>query len=134
MGSGQAHGGAIGLTSPWHYYWATGFLSGFLDNAPTYLAFASGAAGNMGVSTIGALATGHAVTATGATSSHILAAISCGAVMMGALTYVGNAPNMVVKSLAENAGVKMPSFFGYMRYSLAVLIPIFVIVTLVFFI
>jgi len=129
----QAHGGSIGLTHPWQYFWATGGLSAFLDNAPTYLAFTSVAQGQVGVDTVGAL------TATGITAgldfstADFLKAISCGAVMLGALTYIGNAPNFAVKCIAERAGVKMPSFFGYMGYSVAVLVPIFAIITVIFF-
>jgi Na+/H+ antiporter NhaD/arsenite permease-like protein len=130
----QARGAEIGLTEPWHYYWATGGLSSFLDNAPTYLAFTSVAQGQVGVDTVGALTSTAVVPGLGLSPAHFLAAISCGAVMMGANTYIGNAPNFAVKCVAEHAGLKMPSFFGYMLYSIAVLIPIFLIVTAVFFI
>jgi Na+/H+ antiporter NhaD/arsenite permease-like protein len=102
------------------YFWLTGLLSSFLDNAPTYLVFFELAGGNPEV-----LMTKLAVT---------LAAISTGAVYMGANTYIGNAPNFMVYAIAKNMGVKMPSFFGYMLWSGAVLIPIFVLVTFVFFV
>jgi len=129
----QARGGEIGLTQPWQYFWASGGLSSFLDNAPTYLAFTSVAQGQMGVSTVGALTVSHAVAGLGFSPAQLLAAISCGSAMMGANTYIANAPNFAVKAIAEHSGLRMPSFFGYMAYSMAVLIPIFVVVTVVFF-
>ncbi len=101
------------------FFWATGSLSSFLDNAPTYVVFFNTAGGNAQE-----LMTTHAST---------LLAISMGAVFMGANTYIGNAPNFMVKSIAEENKVKMPSFFGYMGWSIMILIPIFIIVTLVFF-
>jgi Na+/H+ antiporter NhaD/arsenite permease-like protein len=101
------------------YFWITGILSSFLDNAPTYLIFFNTAGGDA-AQLMGPL---------GGT----LLAISAGAVFMGANTYIGNAPNFMVKSIAEEAGVKMPSFFGYMAWSCAILVPLFVLVTLVFF-
>jgi Na+/H+ antiporter NhaD/arsenite permease-like protein len=127
----EAKGGSIGVTLPWHYFWASGALSSFLDNAPTYLVFTSLAQGQVGLSTVGALTATHLVG--GLAPATLLAAVSCGAVMMGAVTYVGNAPNFAVKAIAEHTGLKMPSFFGYMGYSLAVLMPIFLIVTVIFF-
>ncbi len=130
----QARGADIGLAEPWHYFWATGGLSSFLDNAPTYLAFTSVAQGQVGVDTVGALTGTGLIPGLGYAPAKFLAAISCGAVMMGAMTYIGNAPNFAVKCVAEHGGLKMPSFFGFMGYSAAVLIPIFVIVTAVFFI
>jgi Na+/H+ antiporter NhaD/arsenite permease-like protein len=129
----QARGGAIGLSQPWHYFWASGGLSSFLDNAPTYLAFTSVAQGQVGVSTVGALTASAIAPGSAFSPAAFLAAISCGAVMMGAMTYVGNAPNFAVKCIAEHSGLKMPSFFGYMGYSVLVLLPIFAIVTAVFF-
>jgi Na+/H+ antiporter NhaD/arsenite permease-like protein len=101
------------------YFWLTGLLSSFLDNAPTYLVFFELAGGNPDV-----LMTKLAVT---------LAAISTGAVYMGANTYIGNAPNFMVYAIAKDMGVKMPSFFGYMAWSGAILIPTFILVTFVFF-
>ncbi len=102
------------------YFWATGILSSFLDNAPTYLVFFNTAGGNA-VQLMGELST-------------TLLAISMGAVFMGANTYIGNAPNFMVKSISEEAGIDMPSFFGYIfKYSLPILIPIFVLVTVIFF-
>jgi Na+/H+ antiporter NhaD/arsenite permease-like protein len=128
----NARGVALGLVEPWQYYWATGILSSFLDNAPTYLSYAATAAGQLGVSVEGPRYLAELL-AQGPRASALLAAISCGAVMMGANTYIGNGPNFMVKAIAEESGVRMPSFFGYMAYSAAILLPIFVVVTLVFF-
>jgi Na+/H+ antiporter NhaD/arsenite permease-like protein len=101
------------------YFWLTGALSSFLDNAPTYLVFFELAGGDpKELMTKGALT---------------LAAISSGAVYMGANTYIGNAPNFMVYAIAKDAGIKMPSFFGYMLWSGAVLLPVFVLATFVFF-
>lgn len=129
----QAKGEAIGIAHPYQYYWLTGALSSFLDNAPTYLAFTSVAQGQVGAETIGALTSTATIPGLGLSASAFLAAISCGAVMMGANTYIGNAPNLAVRCIAEESGLKMPSFVGYMGYSMAILIPIFAIVTVVFF-
>jgi Na+/H+ antiporter NhaD/arsenite permease-like protein len=134
-----SHGALSGLISvvrdPIHYFWVTGILSSFLDNAPTYLTFFNLALGKLGLAEAGvpaALAAG-TVTANPAFIS-FLKAISVGAVFMGANTYIGNAPNFMVKSIAEEAGINMPSFFGYMiKYSIPILIPVFIIVTLIFF-
>ncbi len=101
------------------YFWLTGILSSFLDNAPTYLVFFELAGGDA-----------QALMTTGALT---LAAISAGAVFMGANTYIGNAPNFMVYAIAKDRKVRMPSFFGYMLWSGAILIPIFLIQTLVFF-
>jgi len=108
-----------GLPDPAMYFWATGILSSFLDNAPTYLVFFNTAGGDAAT-----LMTTYATT---------LAAISAGAVFMGANTYIGNAPNLMVKAIAESRGVRMPSFFGYMAWSVAILIPLFVLSTFIFF-
>jgi len=117
----HVRGGELGVREPWQFFWATGALSSFLDNAPTYLAFL-------------ALAQSLGLPAEVVGVPHvILAAISVGAVAMGANTYIGNAPNFMVKAIAEAAGVRMPSFFGYMAYSGAVLLPLFAIVTVLFF-
>lgn len=127
---------AFALSQPWHYFWITGALSSFLDNAPTYLTFAATASGSYGVPAEGAeyLKDFLAASKEGAPSTQsLLAAISAGAVFMGANTYIGNGPNFMVKAIAEENGVKMPSFFGYMAYSGAILIPLFIIVTLIFF-
>ncbi|HVK94520.1 MAG TPA: sodium:proton antiporter [Noviherbaspirillum sp.] len=101
------------------YFWATGLLSSFLDNAPTYLVFFNTAGGDPAV-----LMT---------TLASTLAAVSCGAVFMGANSYIGNAPNLMVKAIAEERGIKMPTFFGYMAWSCAVLVPLFVVMTFIFF-
>jgi Na+/H+ antiporter NhaD/arsenite permease-like protein len=129
----QAKGASGGMAQPWQYFWATGGLSAFLDNAPTYLAFASLAQGQVGVATIGGLTSTATLAGFGFTPADLLAAISCGAVFMGAVTYLGNAPNFAVKAIAEHSGRKMPSFLGFMGYSLAVLVPILLIATAVFF-
>lgn len=108
-----------GTPDPVMYFWATGVLSSFLDNAPTYLVFFNTAGGDPAV----------LMTTLGTT----LAAISAGAVFMGANTYIGNAPNLMVKSIAEERGVKMPSFLGYMAWSGVILIPLFIIMTFIWF-
>jgi Na+/H+ antiporter NhaD/arsenite permease-like protein len=108
-----------GTPNPAMYFWASGALSSFLDNAPTYLVFFNTAGGNPQ----------QLMTALAPT----LAAISAGSVFMGANSYIGNAPNMMVKAIAEDRGVKMPSFFGYMAWSGAVLIPLFIIMTFIWF-
>jgi len=132
-GQGQRDvlGMSFGLHRTWHFFWATGGLSSFLDNAPTYLTFSATAAGLDGITAEGRFL--EELLRAGANGAGLLTAISCGAVMMGANTYIGNGPNFMVKAIAEENGVKMPSFFGYMGYSLTILIPIFIIVTFVFF-
>jgi Na+/H+ antiporter NhaD/arsenite permease-like protein len=117
----HARGADLGLTRPWHFFWASGLLSSFLDNAPTYLTFLA-VAQSLGLPPEVA-----------GVSHEVLAAISTGAVFMGANTYIGNGPNFMVRAIAEERGVRMPTFGGYMLYSGAVLIPCFVLVTLVFF-
>ena len=98
-----------------------------MTNSPTYVVFLT-TAGALGTDAAGAV-----VTTTGTVDPSILLAISAGAVFMGAVTYIGNAPNFMVKSIAEGAGVKMPSFFGYIGWALAFLIPVFVVDSLLFF-
>jgi Na+/H+ antiporter NhaD/arsenite permease-like protein len=126
-GSAGAAAGLVAMTSdangapiPWVYFWMSGVLSSFLDNAPTYLVFFNLAGGDpawlMGQ---GAL---------------VLAAVSCGAVFMGANTYIGNAPNFMVKAIVEENGVRMPSFFGYFGWACVFLVPLFVLVTFLFFV
>ena len=110
---------ADGQPDPAMYFWASGLLSSFLDNAPTYLVFFNTAGGDPKV-----LMTTMATT---------LAAISAGSVFMGANSYIGNAPNMMVKAIAEERGVKMPSFFGYMLWSGGILVPLFVVMTFIWF-
>lgn len=128
----EARAGELGLTNPWQFFWVTGFLSSFLDNAPTYLTFVSMASGLMGTDAtrLGQLL--QAITG-GMHGETLLTAISVGAVSMGANTYIGNGPNFMVKAIAEEAGIKMPSFFGYMKYTISILLPLFLLVTLVFF-
>lgn len=121
----QARGGEFGVSTPAQFFWATGVLSSFLDNAPTYLTFLS-LAGGLGM-------TEGVATDLGTVAPSILMAISCGAVFMGANSYIGNAPNFMVRSIAEENGIKMPSFFGYMGWSVAILIPIFLLNTIIFF-
>lgn len=111
---------ADGTPNPAMYFWATGALSSFLDNAPTYLVFFNTAGGDPQV-LMNALAP-------------TLVAISAGAVFMGANTYIGNAPNLMVKAIAEDRGVKMPSFFGYMVWSFGILVPLFALMTWIWFI
>jgi len=118
------------LTRPWHFFWASGSLSSVLDNAPTYLAFAASAAGLQGVAPHGAYI---GTLALDPVAAKLLAAISTGSVFMVANTYIGNAPNFMVRAIAEENGVKMPSFFGYLAYSVGILLPLFVLVSLVFF-
>jgi len=108
-----------GQPDPAMYFWATGLLSSFLDNAPTYLVFFNTAGGDPAVLMSSLAAT--------------LAAVSAGSVFMGANSYIGNAPNMMVKAIAEDRGIGMPSFFGYMAWSGAVLIPLFIIMTFIWF-
>jgi Na+/H+ antiporter NhaD/arsenite permease-like protein len=124
-----------GLTSPWQYFWMSGVLSSFLDNAPTYLTFMAMALGQLGIETtqVTAALTGGMPGHASDQFAMLLRAVSCGAVMMGANTYIGNAPNFMVLSIAKEHGVKMPSFFGYMLWSGLVLVPAFVLVTVVFF-
>jgi Na+/H+ antiporter NhaD/arsenite permease-like protein len=109
--------GAGGEPLPWAYFWFAGGLSSFLDNAPTYLVFFNLAGGDAN----------ELMTRLAAT----LAAVSAGSVFMGANTYIGNAPNFMVKAIAESRGIKMPSFFGYMLWSGAILIPLFVVITFI---
>ncbi len=117
----RARGAELGVTQPWHFFWASGSLSSFLDNAPTYLTFLALAQGQ-----------GFAPDVVGV-SHRILTAISLGSVFMGANSYIGNGPNFMVRSIAESRGVRMPSFGGYLVYSGSILIPVFILVTIVFF-
>ncbi len=121
----KANGAKLGITEPFQMFWTTGMLSSFLDNTPTYLVF---------LTTAGALGYSEGIlTAFGMVPVKMLEAISAGAVFMGANTYIGNAPNFMVKSIADENGIRMPSFFGYFVWSLAILIPVFLVDTLVFF-
>jgi Na+/H+ antiporter NhaD/arsenite permease-like protein len=134
QGQREVFGMAFGMRSPAGFFWGTGILSSFLDNAPTYLTFASTACGIEHIPVEGRYLAvlldvehGHVL------GPRLLEAISCGAVMMGANTYIGNGPNFMVKAIAEENGVEMPGFFGYMAYSGLILLPVFGIVTLLFF-
>ena len=111
--------GVDGEPIPWVYFWLAGALSSFLDNAPTYLVFFNLAGGDPA----------HLM----AEGALTLAAISCGAVFMGANSYIGNAPNFMVKAIVEEQGERMPSFFGYCAWALVFLIPLFILVTFIFF-
>lgn len=117
------------VKEPIHYFWITGILSSFLDNAPTYLTFFSTALGQFypGMpesAAVAKLLVDHPL--------HLMA-ISAGSVFFGAVTYIGNAPNFMVRSISEESGVSMPSFFGYMAYSVCILLPVFALVTWLFF-
>lgn len=121
----QEKGAGLGLDKPWQMFWVTGAMSSFLDNTPTYLVFLT-VAGTLGV--------GEGIcTTVGVVPYVMLRAISCGAVFMGANTYIGNAPNFMVKAIAEENGVRMPSFFSYIWWSVRFLIPVFIIDTILFF-
>tara|TARA_Y100001934_G_C12044783_1_gene627830 strand:- start:19 stop:801 length:783 start_codon:yes stop_codon:yes gene_type:complete len=109
------------------YFWLTGGLSSFLDNAPTYLVFFEAAGIQKRIEEAGMVA----ITSNAVLNTKLLA-VSIGAVFMGANTYIGNAPNFMVKSIAEENGVKMPSFFGYMIWSILILVPCFIIINLIF--
>jgi Na+/H+ antiporter NhaD/arsenite permease-like protein len=125
----HARGAELGVTQPWQFFWATGALSSFLDNAPTYVVFlelAKTQTPAAGAGILDLIGGGHV-------RESLLLAISTAAVFMGANTYIGNGPNFMVKAIAEQSGVKMPSFFGYMLYSGLVLIPLFVLTTWLLF-
>jgi Na+/H+ antiporter NhaD/arsenite permease-like protein len=128
--------GALGwlirsVQEPWHYYWVTGILSSFLDNAPTYLTFFNTELAHL----YPGVQEPQAVERLIAEHEKYLLAVSAGAVFMGAITYIGNAPNFMLKLIAEEEGIAMPSFFGYiLRWSLPILIPCFVVITFVFFV
>ncbi|MBF0494057.1 MAG: sodium:proton antiporter [Candidatus Omnitrophica bacterium] len=124
----EEQGAKLGVHQAWQFFWFSGGLSSFLDNAPTYLTFTSLAKGvfHIGGAGLGGLMSDPA-------GGKVLAAISCGAVFMGANTYIGNGPNFMVKAIAEHSGVKMPGFFAYMLWSLCILIPLFIAVTFIFF-
>lgn len=116
----RARGSEFGITKPWQFFWLTGILSSFLDNTPTYLTFLSLAQGlHLKPEIVGV-------------PEKLLIAISLGAVFMGANSYIGNGPNFMVKAIAEERGIKMPSFFSYMLYSILILIPLFILHTIIF--
>lgn len=122
----EVNGDKLGVDTPWKFFWATGTLSSFLDNAPTYLVF---------MSTAKSLAVLKHITTRliAGVPEAFLKAISAGAVFMGANTYVGNGPNFMVKAICEENEIPMPSFFKYMLWSVFILIPIFIIITILFF-
>jgi Na+/H+ antiporter NhaD/arsenite permease-like protein len=129
----EERGATLGITHPWQFFWASGALSSVLDNAPTYLTFASLAtgvadqgAGLLSATNLGALAA-HPV------GERLLTAVSCGSVMMGAVTYIGNGPNFMVKAIADQHHFRTPSFFGYIAWSGTILIPLFWVISRVFF-
>jgi Na+/H+ antiporter NhaD/arsenite permease-like protein len=123
----RVRGAEFGIQAPWQFFWLSGLLSSFLDNAPTYLTFASlaqslGPGGDVPVHLVG-----------GPVSAVLLTAISAGSVLMGANSYIGNGPNFMVKAIAEEQGITMPSFGRYMIWSGGILIPTFVVMTVVCF-
>ena len=132
--NGALHGLIGAIKEPMHYFWITGILSSFLDNAPTYLTFFNTALGKLHLTeaVIPEILSGELTGPEHLEFVKLLTAISVGAVFMGANTYIGNAPNFMVKAIAEQSGIRMPSFFGYMLWSVVILVPLFVIVTLVF--
>ena len=120
----NANAASLGINAPWQFYYASGTLSAFLDNSPTAVAFHTVALG---------LPNEAGTTLVAGVSEIILRAIALGSVFFGAMTYIGNGPNFMVKAIAEQSGIKMPSFFGYMtKFSLVVLLPIYIIVQLIF--
>jgi Na+/H+ antiporter NhaD/arsenite permease-like protein len=124
----NARAAALNLRTPWHYFWLSGGLSSFLDNAPTYLTFTAMASGSVGSGAENLTGLLHSELGT-----QLLRAVSCGSVFMGANSYIGNGPNFMVKSIAEHHKVKMPSFGGYLVYSCTVLVPLFIVLTFIFF-
>lgn len=133
--SGAAGVIVAAIHSPASYFWISGVLSSFLDNAPTYLTFFNMALGDLGIAPaqVHGILSGQIVHPMSAQFVIDLTAISAGAVFFGANTYIGNAPNFMVRSIAEEAKVPMPSFFGFMLWSSAILVPLFVLMTFVFF-
>jgi Na+/H+ antiporter NhaD/arsenite permease-like protein len=126
----ERHAGALGVHSDVQFFWITGLLSAVLDNAPAYLTFLAGALGLQGWSVEKA---GH-IAQFIATNDHSLVAISLGATFFGALTYIGNGPNLLVKAITEHARVPTPTFFGFIfKFALPVLIPIFLLISILFF-
>jgi Na+/H+ antiporter NhaD/arsenite permease-like protein len=124
----NTHAAELNLRTPWHYFWMSGGLSAFLDSAPAYLTFAAMASG-----LVGGTPENLNVLLNSDLGWMLLRAVSCGTVFMGAISYIGNGPNFMVKSIAEHDRVKMPSFTGYLAYSGIFLVPLFIILTLIFF-
>lgn len=119
------HSAEFAVSEAWQYFWLTGILSSLLDNAPTYLTFATIASGGQDLG---------AFSMVNGQPNILLQAISVGAVFMGANTYIGNGPNFMVKAIADASGYPTPSFFGYMLYAIFILFPIFGLVTWLFFV
>jgi Na+/H+ antiporter NhaD/arsenite permease-like protein len=126
----NAHAGQTGLTEPWQYFWASGALSSTLDNAPTYLAFTSVAAGQLGLSVDDPAYLAPLVAAPA--GSELLFAIALGSVVMGSLTYIGNGPNLMVKEIAEDRGIRMPHFFAYALMAVTIMAPVLVAASFLF--
>lgn len=126
----EMHAGKLGLSSDLQFFWGTGVLSALLDNAPTYLTFLAGALGLHGLS----MDNGGQMAEFLAKHDHHLVAISLGATCFGALTYIGNGPNLLVKAIADHAKIPTPTFFGYaFKFAIPVLVPVFVLVSILFF-
>ncbi len=126
------YGGDLNLKSPQAFFWATGSLSAVLDNAPTYVVFFETAAADPSFAGYAYYQLVSSATELGTYARELLIGISLGSVFMGAMTYIGNGPNFMVRAIAEQSGVPMPSFMGYtVRYSIPILIPIFILITLV---
>jgi Na+/H+ antiporter NhaD/arsenite permease-like protein len=122
--------GSLGLNSDLTFFWATGLLSALLDNAPTYLAFFAAALGRYGLNTNDVSHVARFL----AQNGRDLIAISVGATFFGALTYIGNAPNLLVKTIAQHARVPTPSFIGYIwKFALPILVPVFALISILFF-
>jgi Na+/H+ antiporter NhaD/arsenite permease-like protein len=120
----NANAASLGITKPLQFFFASGGLSAFLDNAPTAVAFHTVAAG---------LSVGEGAPIVAGVIEPLLTAIALGSVLFGAMTYIGNGPNFMVKAVAESAGVKMPSFFGYIfKFSLIVLLPVYILMAFIF--
>jgi Na+/H+ antiporter NhaD/arsenite permease-like protein len=126
----EARGASLGIDKPWQFFWLTGGLSSFLDNAPTYLTFTRLALGVSGLTPEPSAPL--SVLVHHETGAALLRAIGLGAVFMGASTYIGNGPNFMVKAIVEHRKVRMPSFFGYMLWSVGILVPLFLLVTVIF--
>jgi Na+/H+ antiporter NhaD/arsenite permease-like protein len=124
----SVRGPTLGLHQPWHFFWSTGSLSSVLDHAPTYVVFFETADSLTNQPGPGVLT----LVGPKYIQHDLLAAVSLGAVFMGSMTYIGNGPNFMVKAIAEKSGVRMPSFFGYMLYSCLILLPLFLLTTLIF--
>jgi Na+/H+ antiporter NhaD/arsenite permease-like protein len=129
----KARGDETGITEPWQFFWLSGGLSSFLDNAPTYLVFTSLAQGLLQLPNFPDLMGTTVNPALGFAPAAYLAAVSTGSVFMGANSYIGNAPNFMVRSIAEEQEVKMPNFFAYIGWALVFLIPVFILNTFIFF-